>query len=295
MRRTKRSSTRGILGWGVVLVLTVAWFAQRQSMSGRSVELSEGVHASSVERQGAPSRKAMAGAVPQGVELPACSHSEFLIHHAIGRYTLYYDTAARQARWVAYMLTRNDVEGRGVKRTNHFVPDSVVLSRGWATACNDDYLRSGYDRGHLLPSADRNDSEQENRMTFLYSNVSPQKSDLNHGVWRLLEEQVRRWAKRFDTVYVVTGGDWDGSQHCIGHGVKVPGQFFKAVLRRSCSTWQVVAFLIPNRNRPDDDFYRYAVSVDQVERQVKLDLFASLPDSVEQRIESQCDLSGWQE
>ena len=135
-----------------------------------------------------------------GLELPACSRGEFLIRNEAGRYTLLYDTAYRQAAWVAYLLTREDVRRRGAKRRNAFRRDPEVVARGWPTAVDRDYAGSGFDRGHLLPSADRDDSRAENDATFYLSNVSPQYPKLNRNQWRLLEEQVRRWADRYDSV-----------------------------------------------------------------------------------------------
>lgn len=135
-----------------------------------------------------------------GLELPACSRGEFLIRNEAGRYTLLYDTAYRQAAWVAYLLTREDVRRRGAKRRNAFRCDPEVVARGWPTAVDRDYAGSGFDRGHLLPSADRDDSRAENDATFYLSNVSPQYPKLNRNQWRLLEEQVRPLGRplRFD-------------------------------------------------------------------------------------------------
>ena len=62
-----------------------------------------------------------------GLELPACSRGEFLIRNEAGRYTLLYDTAYRQAAWVAYLLTREDVRKHGVKRRNAFRSDPEVV------------------------------------------------------------------------------------------------------------------------------------------------------------------------
>ncbi|CAG0911930.1 unnamed protein product, partial [Cyprideis torosa] len=53
----------------------------------------------------------------------------------------------------------------------------------------EDYVGSGYDRGHLIASADRRSSGVLNSETFLLSNMSPQHPRLNRGLWKTLEEK----------------------------------------------------------------------------------------------------------
>lgn len=229
----------------------------------------------------------------EGLEIPAIDNEEFIIRNKEGRYTLSYDTMYRQAEWVAYRLTRAELEEGKAKRSNSFRSDPQVLSHGWPAASDSDYKRSGFDRGHLLPSADRCGSSQENRATFLLSNISPQRPELNRGVWRLLEEQVRRWVLRCDTLYVVTGSDLTGSLPRIRGGIGVPEQFFKAILLYRDSVCQAIAFLVPNEERLSKDFFAYALSVDSLETRLNTDFFPALPDDVEMRIEAYADRSFW--
>ena len=70
---------------------------------------------------------------------------------------------------------------------------------------NKDYLKSGYDKGHLAPAADMKYSTTTMKESFYFSNMSPQKPEFNRGIWKELEEQVRNWAQIYDTVYIVTG------------------------------------------------------------------------------------------
>ena len=181
-------------------------------------------------------RGARSGGLPEtDPEILACpffANDEFVVRCPEGRYTMLYDTAYRQAAWVAYLLTRRDVSGKGVKRSGVFKSDPEVIARGWPSAADRDYTGSGFDRGHLLPSADRNDTPQENGATFRLSNVSPQRPGLNRGTWRRLEERVRRWAARYDSLYIVTGGELTPSLRRIRGGVGIPQRFFKTILVR---------------------------------------------------------------
>ena len=230
---------------------------------------------------------------PEILACPFFANDEFVVRCPEGRYTMLYDTAYRQAAWVAYLLTRRDVSGKGVKRSGVFKSDPEVIARGWPSAADRDYAGSGFDRGHLLPSADRNDTPQENGATFRLSNVSPQRPGLNRGTWRRLEERVRRWAVRYDSLYIVTGGELTPSLRRIRGGVGIPQRFFKTVLARDGGTFRAIAFLIPNTERPAGDCFRYAISVDSLERVLGMDFYPALPDSVEMRVEASFDRSFW--
>ena len=242
-------------------------------------------------------RGARSGGLPEtDPEILACpffANDEFVVRCPEGRYTMLYDTAYRQAAWVAYLLTRRDVSGKGVKRSGVFKSDPEVIARGWPSAADRDYTGSGFDGGHLLPSADRNDTPQENGATFRLSNVSPQRPGLNRGTWRRLEERVRRWAARYDSLYIVTGGDLTPSLRRIRGGVGIPQRFFKTILVRDGGTFRAIAFLIPNTERPAGDCFRYAISVDSLERVLGMDFYSALPDSVEMRVEASFDRSFW--
>ncbi|WP_445243799.1 DNA/RNA non-specific endonuclease [Microcoleus sp. MON1_C5] len=47
---------------------------------------------------------------------------------------------------------------------------------------------SGYNRGHIAPSADHTRNAANNRATFLMSNMMPQMPKLNRPVWRNLRK-----------------------------------------------------------------------------------------------------------
>ena len=144
-----------------------------------------------------------------------------------------------------------------------------------------------------MPSADRDDTPSENRATFYLSNVSPQCAGLNRQTWRLLEEQVRRWAAAYDSLYVVTGPELVPGLPRIKGGVGVPRRYFKALLVWHGGRYHAIAFLIPNRERVEGGFGDYALSVNDLERQLGYDLFWRLPDSIEERVEGDLDRTFW--
>lgn len=211
------------------------------------------------------------------IELPWIGEPERVVWSADGRYTYCYAPEKRQSRWVAYKLTRSDV-GAGAGRSDSFREDPQVPARGWVGATNGDYRNSGYDKGHLVPSADRSRSVAENRATFLFSNISPQVPKLNRGPWKELEEALRRSTQRYDTLYIVAGGVTGGSDMpVIGRSrVGVAKLFYKAIVFRKGDRFEAAAYVMPNREGVARDYKRYGVSVDSVERLTGLDLFPAV-------------------
>lgn len=217
--------------------------------------------------------------LPGGLELPALGERDTAVYNEEGRYTFLYEPACKISRWVAYKLTRSDVTG-DADRSDAFRPDPRLELFGWPSAVNADYKASGYDRGHLLPSADRKCSEAANQATFLYSNMAPQLPKLNRGPWKALEEKLRSLTSDYDTLYIVVGTVRGGRFETIGDGVAVPELFFKAAALRRADVFEAVAYVMPNRTQSlggkrYDDF---EVTVDSVERLTGLDLFPNIPD-----------------
>ncbi|MCC8088374.1 MAG: DNA/RNA non-specific endonuclease [Rikenellaceae bacterium] len=230
----------------------------------------------------------------QGLELPAIADSTFLLYNHTGRYTVYYDTMHRQAAWVAYVLTSGDVRKKDAVRKKRFVPDSVIVRKGWPYAVTNDYSGSGYDRGHLLPSADRTGSQNENNATFYRSNISPQHPDLNRKIWNKLEQDIRKLALKYDTLYIVTGPELKNDLKKIGiNGVGVPENFFKVLLVKSAGRYYSVGFVIPNREKIHGSYWDYSMSVREAEWLLGYDFFNNLPLDLQEQAETAISMDIW--
>lgn len=213
--------------------------------------------------------------------VPPGSDTLYTLVNEEGRYVVNYDPDTRNARWAAYILTRAEAGVKNVDRSSGFARDMRLVHKGWASAVTGDYTRSGYDRGHLVPSADRDDNESENRATFIMTNISPQRPGLNRYVWKNLESTVRKWAIEHDSLYIVTAGvliPADGRPlKTIGSGVAVPELFYKAVAVRDGDRFQAIGFVIPNIDDCNRDYRVYAVSPDSIRRLTGIDIFGTLP------------------
>lgn len=199
----------------------------------------------------------------------------------------------REPYWVAYRLTAQDLQGT-VTRRDDFRPDQQ-LPPGSRSELSD-YRGSGYDRGHNAPAADFKRSDEAMSTTFLLSNMSPQRPQLNRQIWERLESQARQMVSASGEAWIVTGNLFmtPDSQSTnpgttIGaNQVAVPTHCFKAIVaRHQDGTFRMYAFLLPNfphaiPGKPAD----YLLSVDRLEQITGYDFFPDLPDAVEGPLEA---------
>lgn len=210
-----------------------------------------------------------------------------IVHHE--NYSLSYSEAHEQAEWVAYELKKSHLSNTNFKRP-YFEIDKAVKT-GAAHWRN--YKQSGYDRGHLCPAGDRRFSKVAHDETFLTSNISPQNHEFNSGIWNTLEQKVRYWARKYDGVFVVTGGVLEGQMETIGkEQVSVPNRFYKVLIDSNNGETKMIAFLLDHKdsNRP---LYEFVVSVDTVEELTGIDFFPELDDSIENKLEASKSYKDW--
>lgn len=206
-----------------------------------------------------------------------------------GWYALGYSEDHEQAEWVAYELTREQLDENWAERPNTFRPDPAVRTE---SATPRDYVSSGYDKGHLCPAADRAFDAAAIDETFFMSNISPQVSAFNIGVWRELEELTRDWARRFKRLYVVTGPVL--SEQGLGQigfsKVTVPAAFYKVLYAPESE--RAIAFILPNQ-QSDKMISDYACSIDQVEERTGIDFFPQLLKGLKEEREASLDKTAW--
>lgn len=216
------------------------------------------------------------------------SESQIIEH--IG-YTVSYNQKRRNPDWVAYELTSDEAKGKE-PRNGDFIPDPEVKG---AQATDEDYRRSGWDRGHLAPAADMKWSGQAMRESFYLSNISPQNNNLNRGVWKSIEELTRDVAIKYNKVLVVTGPVFNSKKGkgTIGKNkVMIPDAFYKVLLIND-NGYKGIGFYCGNvagKKKLDT----YARSIDEIEKITGIDFFHKLPDEIEDKVESRYDWSVWE-
>lgn len=206
-------------------------------------------------------------------------------------FDLGYNEQYEQASWVAYVITREEVQSELVDRTDNFRPDPFIST---GSAELPDYRGSGYDRGHLAPAGDMRWNRTAMSESFFMSNMSPQEPAFNRGIWRSLEEKVRDWAVEKESLYVITGPVLDPVDTFIGENeVGVPNAYFKVLVDLSPPDHSLIAFLLPNAGS-SDELFQFALSVDSLETVTGYDFFARAPDQeIIDWLEKQLPLDSW--
>ncbi|GHC22816.1 DNA/RNA non-specific endonuclease [Aidingimonas halophila] len=195
--------------------------------------------------------------------------------------------------WVSYLL-HDDKRSRIAER-----PD---FQRDWRTIWPvqpTGYRGSGYDRGHLAPNyalaaVHGRDAQQA---SFLMSNITPQRPDLNRRLWQRLEEAVMdHFVPRFDQLLVITGpifhDDFSrGVLNRVGF-VEIPEAFYK-ILVVPGETPRGLAFMMPQDVKGDEPLDDFLVSIDEIEARTGLDFLPALNAEQQQRLESRIRTEGW--
>ena len=219
--------------------------------------------------------------------MPYFTDSDQIINHTA--YTLKYSEKHEQASWVAYTLKSSHTTG-SVSRTDDFRVDYKVKT---GTASLSDYKGSGYDRGHLAPAGDMKWSSTVMSESFYMSNMSPQLPGFNRGIWKKLESTVRNWAVDNGKIYIVTGPILTGNYNTIGYNdVSVPSYYYKVILDYSEPEIKGIGFILPNK-KSSQSLQSFAVTINEVEQRTGIDFYHSLPDKIEEQIESNVDISKW--
>ena len=246
------------------------------------------------------------------LEIPALkggSMNQFITHTTkrngkdYPTYSLEYSYKYKHSYWIAYHF--DNTTGGNVGRNEAYKPDPELPSQ--YAAKHNDYTNSGYTRGHLCASSDRQYSKEANQQTFYMSNISPQSGNgfnQSGSAWNTGEDKVQAWgyniSRSTDTLYVVKGGTiGEGMiKGYIKNEIAIPKYFFMAVLFRSGDNYKAIGFYMPHENLKDDpdkkDPKKYLMSIDALEQETGIDFFHNLPDNIENTVEATYNVNDWQ-
>lgn len=168
----------------------------------------------------------------------------------MSNYIAQVDFRTRQPVWVMEHLTQKNLLGSASRKEIKFHEDLDIPPMFRAT--NQDYLNSGYSRGHMAPAADNKNSQTAMVETFKLSNIVPQDFENNKGYWNQIEMFTRSLTKTFEHVYVCSGplflpSNMEVKYKVIGkQKIAVPTHLYKVILCVENDKSYLGAIVVPN-------------------------------------------------
>ncbi|MEH1772002.1 DNA/RNA non-specific endonuclease [Nostoc sp.] len=218
------------------------------------------------------------------------------------QYALSYSRDRGTPNWVSWQLNSSWLGS--APRQDNFRADTT-LPTGWYQVGGSDYSGSGFDRGHMTPSADRTRTVTDNSATFLMTNMVPQSPDNNQGPCASLENYLRSLVTGGKELYIISGiygmggTGSNGIKYTIANGnVQVPNRVWKVIVVNDpgagasgvTTNTRVISVNMPNtQGIRNNDWKTYRVSVDSIEVQTGFNLLSNVSTSVQSVIESRVD------
>lgn len=238
---------------------------------------------------------------PSAAQTNAATPNNYLMTKS--QFALSYNSSKGGPNWVSWHLS---TAWKGTAtRCDCFTSDAALPS-GFYKATTGNYTNTGFDRGHMCPSEDRDGSAADNAATFLMTNILPQAPINNQQTWVALENYCRTLINNGNELYIMSGqygqggtGSNGSANTIAGGSINVPARVWKVILvlptgsndvNRVTSATRVIAVDMPNTQTVNSQpwgFYR--VKVDAIETATGYDFLSAIPTNIQSVIESVVD------
>jgi DNA/RNA endonuclease G (NUC1) len=213
------------------------------------------------------------------------NHSHHLIQRPVHAFD--FNDSNGVPNWVSWNLTASDIGSSG-RSPNFYVDTNLPPNFIWVGT--GDYSGSGYDRGHMCPSADRTDHASNNVAVFFMSNIIPQAPENNQGVWAQFEGYCRTLAQSGNEVLITCGpSGFSGTRLPSGH-VAIPSNIWKTIvvvpagagtaLSRLTISNRVISIRIPNTSTVTTPWQQYITTTRQIELETGFNFFNAVPPTI---------------
>ncbi|MGR3174779.1 MAG: DNA/RNA non-specific endonuclease [Candidatus Scalindua sp.] len=206
-------------------------------------------------------------------------------------YALSSNDETKFADWVAYRLDEETVTG-DVKTKRNWKPDPLLNDS--ETLEPADYKDANRvlktDRGHQAPLASFKGTDSWQETNYL-SNITPQKANLNQGVWKKIENKVRKLVKTGKTVYVMTGTLYERDMPPLPKADephKVPSGYWKIIIVEgdSIHSLNAASFIFDQDTPRSDKVINHLCTINEIEERSGLNFLHELNDDTEEEIEN---------
>ncbi|HEA8109286.1 DNA/RNA non-specific endonuclease [Campylobacter lari] len=153
-----------------------------------------------------------------------------------------YDYNYKGTKAIAYKLEARILNQKHIKKRPKFKDDTNIPKK-YRTYW-EDYIKSGYTRGHVVPNQSMNTTPQAQLSTFLMSNITPQKKDINAKIWNEIEQRERYLAKKYKELEVLNLILYDDKPKRIKNNIAIPSFYVKILKAKNYSE----CYKVPNND-----------------------------------------------
>ncbi len=207
-------------------------------------------------------------------------------------YALSNNDSTKFADWVCYKM--DSITITGTTRDRKWAADPWLDE--WETLEPNDYNEAPkalkIDRGHQAPLASLKGSADWFTTNYL-SNITPQKADLNQGVWKNLEDKARDLVDIYKEVWVMTGPLFEKEMPIMPKADeyhKIPSGYWMIISVLQDKKVKSLGFIFDQNTPRKSELKSHLATINDIEKRAKLDFFRELDDKEEWRIESKINL-----
>jgi len=211
------------------------------------------------------------------------------------QYVISYSAELNSARWVSWYVDKN-CYGTVKRYIGNFITDTNLPIEFYKVK-HSDYTNSGYDRGHLVRSKERTQTDEDNKATFYLTNIIPQYPDLNRKIWLQLEDYCKDLCiNESKQLFIISGGKYRKRPKKIKNKISIPDSCWKVVLILDSAktindidtNTQVIAVMMPNDSTVTKykDWLEFSTTTKQIEQSTGFNFFSKLKPEIQTVIES---------
>lgn len=174
--------------------------------------------------------------------------------------TSYFSYANHNPIYVKYILYHG---GGDCNRTQFTFKTGNVKN----SATKNDYVASGYDIGHMCPAEDFAYDCNYEVNTFFFYNALPQTPNLNRGIWKHYETEIRNLSQK-DSLIVFCGGIFDN--HTIPNTkIQIPVKCWKVVFDYKTKK---LLYVLLFTNDAENNSVKTTMTLEELEKLINLKL-----------------------
>lgn len=207
-----------------------------------------------------------------------------------GNFIIGWSDSLRHPAWCAYHVTKEKKFNDGQRPS--FAHDKAVP----LSPKPDDYTKSGFDRGHMAPNHAivSRYGDADRKLTFLMSNIAPQRPALNRGVWRDVEHRIADlWTAKYGEIWVIVGSIPSASGQRFAGGIDIPESYFQLIVAQEGMDVRALAVVIPQEVGWKAWAARYIVTIDELEELTGFDFLSTLPSFIQDPLEAELPTRLW--